>query len=143
MIIWLTGNSGAGKTTTAQNVKKKLNELKISSVILDGDDMRASISIGLSFSKEDREENNLRVARLAKVLNNQVEIVLVAVIAPFPDARAKISEICNPEWVYVQRELPENPDRPYHPPENPALTINTDDLDENTAAAEVIALTKT
>ena len=140
MIIWLTGNSGAGKTTIARNVKSSLDAAGKRSVILDGNEMRDSISVGLGFSKEDREENNLRVARLAKVLEPQLDVVLVSVIAPFPDARAKIAEICDPTWVYVQRNLPEDPDRLYHPPESPTLTVDNDALSPEEAAAQVASL---
>ena len=58
-VIWLTGNSGAGKTTTAYNFKKKLEECGKQCIILDGDEMRSSISLGAGFSKEAREEHNL------------------------------------------------------------------------------------
>jgi adenylylsulfate kinase-like enzyme len=64
MIVWLTGNSGAGKTTIAHGLRMFFNIIN-----LDGDEMRECVSSGLSLTPEDREENNLRVARLAKVLS--------------------------------------------------------------------------
>lgn len=120
MILWLTGNSGAGKTTTAQNLKKKRN-----CIILDGDKMRESISLGLGFSKEDREENNLRIARLAKILREEGHLVVISVIAPFRSTREKITKII-PEvkWVYVKRDLPILKEKPYEKPDNPDLVIN-------------------
>ena len=119
MIIWFTGNSGAGKTTLAQAIQKRCPE----TIILDGDEMRASISLGAGFSKEAREEHNLRVARLAKVLDQQGHIILVSVIAPFQDARDKITEICDPTWVYVKRNLSFDVEKPYQEPIN-AFTVD-------------------
>ena len=85
--------------------------------------MRASISTDMSFSKEDREEHNLRVARLAKVLNLQGHNVVVSVIAPFEDARKKISEIANPYWIYIKHEV-DDKEYPYEIPKNPDVTID-------------------
>jgi adenylylsulfate kinase-like enzyme len=133
-IVWFTGNSGAGKTTLAQAIQKVAKH----SVLLDGDVMRDSISLGAGFSKEAREEHNLRVARLARVLMEQNFLVLVSVIAPFQDARDKISEICDPLWIYLKRELPENSEKPYQEPAD-VFTINVDEyigrLDDEVDAA--------
>lgn len=128
MIIWLTGNTGAGKTTLAY----KLNKI-IDAVVLDGDEMRESISLGAGFTKEAREEHNLRVARLAKVLNRQMDVI-VSVIAPFSSTREKISEICNPIWIYLKSpDL--GADKPYEEPKNALITL---DQRENTVEEEVI-----
>lgn len=120
-VVWFTGNSGAGKTTLAYMLKDRMN-----AVVLDGDEMRASISLGAGFSRQDREEHNLRVARLAAALHRQRHNVIVSVIAPFRDTRAKIDEICHPLWVYVKREMPPDPDKPYEPPQNPLVAVDTD-----------------
>ena len=126
-VIWFTGNSGAGKTTLADAVQRKLycNVPQILSVKLDGDEMRESISLGAGFSKEDRSEHNRRVARLARVLSEQMT-VLVSVIAPFQDVRDELEKICNPKWIYVKRDLPEDHDRPYEPGDY--FTVDTDKL---------------
>ena len=78
MIIWCRGKRKSGKTTLA----KQLQKLMPNSLILDGDEMRDSISKGLGFSDEDRMENNLRIARLAKILEAQGFPVIVATICP-------------------------------------------------------------
>lgn len=117
-IIWLTGNTGAGKTSLAYLLKERLN-----GIVLDGDEMRASISIDLGLSDEDREENNLRIARLAAILNAQNQNVIVSVIAPFEKTRQKIDKLINPYWIYIGGGETA-PDKPYEPPEKPHLTID-------------------
>jgi adenylylsulfate kinase-like enzyme len=112
MIIWLTGKSGAGKTAIAKELQKSLD-----SIILDGDEMRESISLGAGFSKGDRTEHNYRVARLAKVLSKQSNVI-VSVIAPIKEVRENITEMINPTWVYLKRELPQKEGHFYEEPEN-------------------------
>ena len=121
-IIWLTGQSGSGKTTVAELLSKKLN-----AVVLDGDEMRNSISLEMGFSKEDRNKHNLRVARLASVLCKRHPVV-VSVIAPFSKTREEINKIIDPIWVYIERtSLPsQDIDKPYEIPVNPHITINSD-----------------
>ncbi|MBP9798303.1 adenylyl-sulfate kinase [Candidatus Woesebacteria bacterium] len=122
-VIWLTGNSGSGKTTIAHLLRERLD-----GVVLDGDEMRASISLNTGFSKEEREEHNLRVARLARVLYRQRKNVIVSVIAPFESTRKKIKDIINPMWVYVKRDLVHAEDMPYQEPQNPDVIVDTDEL---------------
>ncbi|MFM2357716.1 MAG: adenylyl-sulfate kinase [Candidatus Parcubacteria bacterium] len=117
-VIWLTGNTGAGKTSLAYLLKERLK-----AVVLDGDEMRASISTDLGFSKKDREEHNLRVARLAGILNQQGSNVVVSVIAPFRTTRTKISKLINPYWIYVKGGK-EGKSTPYEVPRKPDLTID-------------------
>lgn len=121
MIVWLTGESGAGKTTLARKYCKK-NEGWIN---LDGDVMRSSISLGAGFSKKDRAEHNYRVARLAVVLERQGFDVMISVIAPMKDVRMKINEICRPNWIYIKRDLPKRKGHFYEQPKNYYI-IDTD-----------------
>jgi len=123
MIIWLTANSGAGKTTIGKQLAYRNN-----GILLDGDDMRASISLGAGFSKEEREEHNLRVARLAKVMEAQGKLVIVSVIAPFKDTRSKIDKMICPVWIYLVSAIRSQPtkERPYQIPGNASLVIDTD-----------------
>ena len=97
-IVWLTGQSGSGKTTLANAIKTLVPK----AVILDGDEMRASIS-NEGFSLEDRHTHNLRVARLAQVLSKQ-SLVIVSVIAPLADTRRQIDKLISPLWVLCSRE---------------------------------------
>lgn len=117
-IIWLTGNVGAGKTSLAYLLKERLN-----AVVLDGDELRASISTDLGFSKQDRDEHNMRVARLAKILNAQGMNVVVSVIAPFRTTRDKITDLIKPYWIYVKGRK-STKDMPYEIPKKPDLVID-------------------
>jgi adenylylsulfate kinase-like enzyme len=129
-ILWFTGNSRAGKSTLAENLQKRFP-----AVILDGDEMRMSISTDKGFSLTDRLEHNERVARLAKVLQEQGHNVVVSVIAPTHKIRNTVDKICRPKWIYVKRDsLEYDPERPYEPPENPDLVIDNDNLSEEEAA---------
>jgi len=132
-VIWLTGNSGAGKTTLAFGVRDYFNkDIDGSSVlsrrvlVLDGDEMRATVSVDEGFEPEDRRRHNLRVARLADLLSAHGFLVIVAVIAPFEKVRNELESICDPKWVYVKREGLEEVDRPYEPPASPDLIIDND-----------------
>lgn len=116
MVIWLTGNSGVGKTALG----KWLAEYH-KAILLDGDRMRATISQGAGFSREDREIHNLRVAALAKELDSQGFDVVVAVIAPYAELRRRIAEVCSPLWVYLNNnkraaELEKLGNYPYEKP---------------------------
>ena len=96
MITWIYGESGAGKTTLAKNL------LSNKTIHLDGDDMRESISKGLGFSNEDRLENNLRIARLAKVLDRQGFDVVVSTICPTPEMRQQVFWITKCRFVKIE-----------------------------------------
>ncbi|MDP7247323.1 MAG: adenylyl-sulfate kinase [Candidatus Peribacteraceae bacterium] len=144
-IIWLTGNSGSGKTTLAYGIRDYFNESDLDSnfarrvIVLDGDEMRSTISIDEGFSPEDRKRHNLRVARLAKLMTEHGFLVIVAVIAPFNKAREEVSVICNPKWVYLKRSGLESEDRPYESPINPDLTVDNDELSVDEARNTLIS----
>lgn len=120
-IIWLTGHSGSGKTTIAKALQKKIN-----CIILDGDEMRHSISTDLSFSPYDRTTHNFRVAKLAYILSKQMDVV-VSVIAPIKRTREFISNDYNPIWIYLKRKLPERKGHFYEPSEE-YFSLDTDKL---------------
>ena len=120
-VIWLTGESGSGKTAIAKELTKSLD-----SIILDGDEMRDSISLGAGFSREDRAEHNYRVARLAKILSKQNNVI-VSVICPMEEVRDKITEYLNPVWIYVERDLPERKNHFYEIPSN-YFKVNNDEF---------------
>ena len=89
--IWLTGLSGAGKTTIAQEISKRLKKSRHIEV-MDGDEIRRGLSSDLGFSKEDRNEHNKRVIFCAKLLARNGVIVIVALISPYRETRAYAKE---------------------------------------------------
>ena len=118
MILWIMGNSGAGKTTLAKKLRGK------NTIILDGDDMRASICRDLGLSAEDRRENNLRVARLAAALESQGFSVIVSMICPTDAMRAEVKAITGCSFIYLPY-LGDDKDkmRPFERPQNADIVL--------------------
>jgi adenylylsulfate kinase len=88
-IIWLTGLSGAGKTTLANALRERLagcGRLEV----LDGDEMRTTLCRGLGFSREDRDANVFRIGYVAKLLARHGVVTIVSAISPYRDARDQI-----------------------------------------------------
>jgi adenylylsulfate kinase len=86
---WLTGLSGAGKTTLARHVQQELKANGVRAVVLDGDVLREGLNSNLGFSREDRRENVRRIAEVAKLMVDSGLVVLVSVISPYAEDRAK------------------------------------------------------
>ena len=99
-MIWITGNSGSGKTTLAKWIVAHCFKDEVA--WLDGDEMR-KLWPDLKWSREDRIENNLRIARLAKLLSDQGLVVVVSTICPYADLRNQIREMVfgNVQFVYL------------------------------------------
>ncbi|MCR8630668.1 adenylyl-sulfate kinase [Paenibacillus radicis (ex Xue et al. 2023)] len=86
-VLWFTGLSGSGKTTTAQHIYKQLTEAGQQVELLDGDEIRSAICKGLGFSREDRLENIRRIAYVANLLSKHGVLVLVSAITPYREMR--------------------------------------------------------
>jgi adenylylsulfate kinase len=86
-VIWLTGLSGAGKTTVARALRSELTSLGYRVETLDGDEVRENLSRGLTFSKEDRETNVRRIGFVARLLARNGVIVLASAISPYRQSR--------------------------------------------------------
>ena len=86
-VIWLTGLSGAGKTTLARALRSELTALGYRVETLDGDEVRENLSRGLTFSKEDRETNVRRIGFVARLLARNGVIVLASAISPYRQSR--------------------------------------------------------
>lgn len=82
-VLWFTGLSGAGKSTIANLVDKRLHALGYHTFLLDGDNVRHGLNRDLGFTDEDRVENIRRVAEVAKLMTEAGLIVLVSFISPF------------------------------------------------------------
>lgn len=93
--VWLTGFSGSGKTTISGQLHKKLLEKSIPCEVLDGDVIRQNLSKGLTYSKEDRCENILRIGFVAEILTRNGVCVIVSAISPYRCARDSVREKIN------------------------------------------------
>ena len=103
--LWLTGLSGAGKSTLAVEIAKALEKKLIPCELLDGDVIRANLSKDLGFSKEDRNANVARVGFVCSLLNKHGVIAVVALIAPYQEAREHL-RLTLPELVEVYVDCP-------------------------------------
>src|SRR5665811_1338813 len=88
--VWLTGLSGAGKTTTAGAVRDSLAAKGRAAVVIDGDDLRRGLSADLGFSAADRDENIRRAGEIALLLNRQGVVAVVSLISPRAAARSRV-----------------------------------------------------
>lgn len=85
--VWLTGLSGAGKSTIADRLRAELLARERAVEILDGDEVRTQLSAGLGFTRADRDANIARIAFVAKLLTRHGVVVITAAISPYADAR--------------------------------------------------------
>jgi len=91
--VWLTGLSGAGKTTIARAIERLLNQLGIPCCVLDGDEIRLGLSADLGLSRGDRREQARRVAHVAAHLASAGVIPIVALVSPYSEDRERAREI--------------------------------------------------
>lgn len=89
-VLWFTGLSGAGKTTLARAVVNELAESRRVVELLDGDEVRETLSKGLGFSREDRDTNIRRIGFVARLLARNGVGVLVSAISPYRDVRDEV-----------------------------------------------------
>jgi len=99
--IWMSGLSGSGKSTIANQLENTLNSLGYHTYILDGDNTRLGLNKGLGFSEEDRIENIRRVSEVAKILNDAGIITICSFISPFEKNRTQAHEIIGENFIEV------------------------------------------
>jgi adenylylsulfate kinase len=92
-VLWFTGLSGSGKSTIASEVEHKLFQKGLSTVLLDGDNVRHGLNQDLMFSEKDRKENIRRLGEVAKLFVDNGVIVLVAAISPIEADRQAVRQI--------------------------------------------------
>ena len=107
MITLIHGNSGSGKTRLAEALQSKYG-----GIILDGDSVR-QIWPELGFSKDHRIESNMRVARMAKMLDRQGFDVIIATICPYKELRRDVYNITNCKFIYVSGGKKSTEEYPY------------------------------
>jgi bifunctional enzyme CysN/CysC len=163
-VVWLTGLSGAGKSTIANLVEKRLHVDGRHTYLLDGDNVRHGLNKDLGFTEEDRVENIRRVAEVAKLMVDAGLIVLVSFISPFRAERRMARELMGEgEFVEVFVDTPlaeaekrdvkglykkaragelknfTGVDSPYEPPEHAEIRIDTTRLSAEEAAEVIVA----
>jgi bifunctional enzyme CysN/CysC len=92
-VIWLTGLSGSGKSTIANELEKQLFAAGLHSYILDGDNLRLGLNKDLGFTQADRAENVRRVGHVAQLMSDAGLIVIVALVSPFSADRDSVREL--------------------------------------------------
>jgi bifunctional enzyme CysN/CysC len=163
-VLWFTGLSGAGKSTIANLVEKKLARMNRHTFLLDGDNVRHGLNKDLGFTDADRVENIRRVGEVAKLMTDAGLIVITAFISPFRAERDMVRSMMKPgEFVEVHIDTPladaeardvkglykkarsgelknfTGIDSPYEAPADPEIHIDTTNLSAEEAADAIIA----
>ena len=162
-VLWFTGLSGAGKSTIANLVEKRLVRMNRHTFLLDGDNVRHGLNKDLGFTETDRIENIRRVGEVAKLMTDAGLIVLTAFISPFRSERDMVRQMMQPgEFIEIFIDTPlaeaekrdvkglykkaragelknfTGIDSPYEPPEDPELHIDTSKLTPEQAADLIV-----
>ena len=101
MVIWFTGLSGSGKSTLANALNEALHAKKISTYLLDGDNIRHGLCKDLGFSDQDREENIRRIGEVANLFMNAGIVTITAFVSPFRSDREKVRDIICKDFVEI------------------------------------------
>lgn len=104
--LWLTGLSGAGKSTVANELEKRLFAMGKHTMLLDGDNVRMGLNKNLGFAEKDRIENIRRIAEVAKLMNDAGLIVLASFISPYRQDRRNAREIIGDNFVEIYVSTP-------------------------------------
>ncbi len=164
-VIWLTGLSGAGKSTIAQSLERDLFHRGMHTYVLDGDNIRHGLNSNLGFAPDDRVENIRRVSEVAKLMADAGTVVITAFISPYRMDRSRAREIAlegNAEFIEVFVDAPlevceaRDPknlykkaragqireftgiDAPYEAPEDPEIVVHTDRLSVDESVATIL-----
>ncbi|KAA9021164.1 sulfate adenylyltransferase subunit CysN [Sphingobium limneticum] len=163
-VLWFTGLSGAGKSTIANLVEKKLARMNRHTFLLDGDNVRHGLNKDLGFTDADRVENIRRVGEVAKLMTDAGLIVITAFISPFRAERDMVRSMMQPgEFieVHIDTTLADAEardvkglykkarsgqlknftgiDSPYEAPEDPEIRIDTAAMTAEEAADAIVA----
>lgn len=166
-VIWLTGLSGAGKSTIATELERELFSMGLHTYVLDGDNLRHGLSANLGFSPEDRTENIRRVSEVARLFADAGVLVITAFISPYRDDRRLVRELLQDRefievWVNAPLDVCEARDNkglykkaragqiqnftgvsaPYEPPEKAEIVVHTDRQTVKESVAQIIDFLK-
>jgi bifunctional enzyme CysN/CysC len=164
-VVWLTGLSGAGKSTIAQALERDLFQRAMHTYVLDGDNIRHGLNSNLGFSPDDRVENIRRVSEVAKLMADAGTVVITAFISPYRMDRRRAREIAlegNAEFIEVFVDAPlqvceaRDPknlykkaragqireftgiDAPYEAPDDPEIVVHTDQQSVDESVATIL-----
>jgi adenylyl-sulfate kinase len=165
-VLWLTGLSGAGKSTVAAKLAPALAERGHRVELLDGDEVRTNLCQGLGFSRADRDTNIARIGYVAAKLAKHGVAVLVAAISPYRQARAQVRasvdvfvevHVAAPVAICAQRDVKglyakalagelahfTGVSDPYEPPLEPELVLHTEAESVDDLVHQVLAWLET
>ena len=162
-VLWLTGLSGAGKSTIANRLEQKLLTIGCHTMLLDGDNVRHGLNRDLGFTDTDRVENIRRVGEVARLMSDAGLIVICAFISPFRADRQMAREVAaphpflevfidtpiaecirrDPKGLYAKAGTGAIPnftgiDSAYEPPQSPDIRLATIDHDPETLADQIV-----
>ena len=162
MVLWFTGLSGSGKSTLANALNEALHAKKISTYLLDGDNIRHGLCRDLGFSDKDREENIRRIGEVANLFMNAGIVTITAFVSPFRSDREKVRKIIGQDFIeifcaaslnicetrdtkglYKKARLGEIKDftgisSPYEIPQDPEIIVETGTLDLNDSVGQIM-----
>ncbi len=163
-VLWFTGLSGAGKTTIAGRVERRLFEAGVQTMLLDGDTLRHGLNGDLGFSPADRAENIRRVGEVARLFFAQGAVVLCTFVSPYREDRARVRALLpegrflevfvdapldelrrrDPKGLYARADSGEvanltGVSAPYEAPEAPEVVLRTDRVSVDEAVDQVLA----
>ncbi|WP_251952499.1 sulfate adenylyltransferase subunit CysN [Salinibacter ruber] len=165
-VVWLTGLSGAGKSTIAKAVEERLFDADVQTMMLDGDNVRHGLSGDLGFTPADRTENIRRVSEVARLFFEQGNVTLCSFVSPYQEDRDRAREllpedtrdrflevhvdcplqVCkerDTKGLYEKAEKGEianftGVSAPYEAPEDPDVVVNTDEMGVEACADQIV-----
>jgi bifunctional enzyme CysN/CysC len=164
-VLWFTGLSGAGKSTIARALERRLFQAGVRTMLLDGDQLRHGLNADLGFSPADRAENVRRVGEVARLFFEAGSVVLCTFVSPYRDDRARARQLVpegrflevhvdcaldelrrrDPKGLYARADAGEGVEltgvsAPYEAPEHPELRLDTAGVEVDEAVEALLAL---
>lgn len=162
-VVWLTGLSGAGKSTIATELESALTSLRWRAYVLDGDNLRRGLCSDLGFSPNDRRENIRRIGEVARLIADAGMIAISAFISPYREGRSivrknlaagrfvevyvnaplEICELRDPKGLYAKARANRimnftGISAPYEPPLEPELEVRTNELSIKQSVVKIL-----